>query len=59
MMTFKQQVKYGAIEDGGIIELDGGIIELDGGMLDVDGYMADEDISTDHKRDLCYPQFSK
>ena len=52
MMTFKQQVKYGAIEDGGIIE-------LDGGMLDVDGYMADEDISTDHKRDLCYPQFSK
>jgi hypothetical protein len=76
MMTFKQQVKNGAIscqggvgmvDLGGLVDLYGGMVDLGGGrmadldgdMADLDGDMADKDISTDHKKDLCYPHFSK
>ena len=74
-MTFKQQIYTGAISchggvgvvvlgglvdlDGGLVDQDGGTVDLDGGMADLDGDMADQDISTDHKKYLCYPQFSK
>jgi hypothetical protein len=75
MMTFKQQVFTGAIsrqagvgvvflgglvdQDGGMVDLDGGMADLDGGMADLDGDITDQDISTDHKKYLCYLQFSK
>jgi len=68
MMTFKQQVITGAISChggvglvflGGLVDQDGGMADLDGGMADLDGDITDQDISTDHKKYLCYPQFSK
>jgi hypothetical protein len=56
----------GFIMDGGMVDLDGGITDLDIGMADldiglVDLGMEEEDqvTSSDHKKDLFYPQFSK
>jgi hypothetical protein len=57
--------------DGGMADLDGGMADLDGGAdmeggmaeveggPDLEGGLADQVISDDHKKDLCYPQFSK
>jgi hypothetical protein len=57
----------GFIMDGGMVDLDTGIADLDIGMVDLDTGMADLDIgmeedqviSSDHKKDLFYPQYSK
>ena len=61
-MTFKQQAKYWATSCQGwigLVDLYGGLVDLDGGIADLDGDMVGQDISTDHKKYLCYPQFSK